>query len=114
MANLIRNKYGDPLLNEFNANDLVVNVVDGNLFFRSNTHLFQVEARVSGSVTGAPITAATTTGNSNNVATFSTNNSIKGEEFLNFDTTNGFTVGDFGNNQSVRLSRFGGACNYVW
>lgn len=108
MANLIRNKYGDPLLNEFNANDLVVNVVDGNLFFRSNTHLFQVEARVSGSVTGAPITAATTTGNSNNVATFSTNNSIKGEEFLNFDTTNGFTVGDFGNNQSVRLSRFGG------
>ena len=93
MANIIKNKYGDPIIGEFAPNDLVVNIVDGNLFFRSNTQLFQVEARISGSVIGAAPLLATNEGSDNQLITFVDNNEVQNESNLLFDGIN-FSVGD--------------------
>ena len=39
----IKIKHTDPTLNSFSTDDLVVNVSEGSLFFKSNTELFRIK-----------------------------------------------------------------------
>ncbi len=44
MSNKIKNKTSDPFIQEFATTDLLINVVDGKLFYRSRDKLFEVFA----------------------------------------------------------------------
>ena len=39
----VKIKHTDPTLNSFSTDDLVVNVSEGSLFFKSNTELFRIK-----------------------------------------------------------------------
>ena len=39
----IKIKHIDPTLNSFSTDDIIVNVSEGSLFFKSNTELFRIK-----------------------------------------------------------------------
>tara|TARA_R110001592_G_scaffold363309_1_gene683635 strand:- start:3959 stop:5503 length:1545 start_codon:yes stop_codon:yes gene_type:complete len=42
MPNSIKNKVGDPIIQEFAPNDIIINIKDGKMFYKSQTQLFEV------------------------------------------------------------------------
>ena len=39
----IKVKHNDPTLNSFSKNDIVINIKEGSLFYKSNTNLFRIK-----------------------------------------------------------------------
>ena len=39
----IKIKHNDPTLNSFSKNDIVINIKEGSLFYKSNTNLFRIK-----------------------------------------------------------------------
>ena len=63
MASKIFNKFKEPKFAEFSRKDLVVDIKNGDLYYKSNLGVHKVPSEISSNNFGAPPTTTTLTGN---------------------------------------------------
>ena len=63
MAHKIFNKFKEPKFAEFSRKDLVVDIKNGDLYYKSNLGVHKVPSEVSSDSFGTPPTTTTLTGN---------------------------------------------------
>ena len=73
----IHTKFHDPKKYEFKPKDLVNNIKEGKLFYKSNDHVYLLTSVISGSFSN-------TGGANNQVVTFNEDENITGEEFFTY------------------------------
>ena len=74
MANKIKNKFTFPKSTEFTPRDLIVDVKNGHLYYKSNYAVFRVSATIFS--TNVEVTADTTIGTANDTEVLFNSNSI--------------------------------------